>query len=171
MNKSNVYISKERIKKKVKDLADDISHDYKNKRLILIGVLKGSFIFLADLARYISIPVQIDFIQVSSYGKKAKPSQIKLKKDLEVNVSGKHVIIIDDIVDYGYTAHYLINLLHRKKAASVEICTLLDKPSRRKIIVPIKYYGFEIPDKFVVGYGLDFAERLRNLSEIKSISR
>lgn len=171
MNKSEVHISKDRIKKRVKELAEDISHDYKNKKLVMIGVLKGSFIFLADLVRYISIPIEIDFIQVSSYGKKAKPSKIELKKELEINVSGKHVIFVDDIVDYGYTVHYLINSLSNKKAASIEVCTLLDKPSRRKIIIPIKYYGFEIPDKFVVGYGLDFAERLRNLPEIKSISR
>lgn len=167
---TKVLISEQRLKKRVKQLARKISRDYKGKKLVLIGILKGAFVFMADLLREISIPVQVDFIQVSSYGASRKSSGvIKIKKDIDLPIVGKHVLLVEDIIDYGYTLDYLLRFVKAKKARSVKVCAMLDKPARRRVAVPIAYRGFEVPDKFVVGYGLDFAENSRNLPYIAAI--
>lgn len=152
------------MRRKVKALARRICRDYKGRKLVLIGILKGSFVFLADLLRQITIPVELDFIQVSSYGASTRSSGvIKIKKDVDLPIVNKHVLLVEDIIDYGYTMDYLLKFIKHKKPKSVKVCAMLDKPSRRKVEVPIAYKGFEVPDKFIVGYGLDFAEKLRNL--------
>lgn len=139
---------------------------------MLIGVLKGAFVFMADLIKEIEIPLELDFIQVSSYGaSKTSSGVIKIKKDIDLPIVGKHVLLIEDIVDYGYTLNYLLKFMRNKKPKSVRICALLDKPSRREVEVPIAYRGFEVPDTFVVGYGLDFSEKFRNSKDIRSLPR
>jgi hypoxanthine phosphoribosyltransferase len=165
-------ISKPRIQKRVAALARRISRDYRGKELVLIGVLKGGFVFLSDLIRQITIPVEIDFIQVASYGASLDSSGvIKIKKDIDLPIVGKHVLIVEDIVDYGYTMDYLLRFLKHKKPRSVKVCALLDKPSRRRISVPISYKGFTVPDKFILGYGLDFDEGYRNLPFISYLEK
>lgn len=165
-----LLISQSRLEKKVKELAEEISSDYRGKRLVLIGVLKGAFVFLSDLLRHLTIPAEIDFIQASSYGASKKSSgRIKIKKDIDLSLRGKDVVLVEDIVDCGYTLNYLLGFLKSKKAGSIKICCLLDKPSRRKVYVPIAYKGFEVPDRFMVGYGLDFAEKFRNLPYVASL--
>jgi hypoxanthine phosphoribosyltransferase len=172
MSETKILISKNRLKKRVRELAGKISRDYRGKKLVLIGVLKGSFIFLSDLVRELELPVEIDFIQVSSYGaSRVTSGVIKIKKDIDLPIVGKHILIVEDIVDFGYTLDYLLKFLAGKKAKSVKICALLDKPSRRRVRVPIAYRGFTGPDEFVVGYGLDYNEELRNLPEVRSIGR
>ncbi|MEA3494069.1 MAG: hypoxanthine phosphoribosyltransferase [Candidatus Margulisiibacteriota bacterium] len=167
---AKTLISSSKIRKRVRELGCQISRDYKGKKLVLVGILKGSVIFLADLLREIDLPVELDFIQVSSYGtSKTSSGAIKIKKDIDLPIAGKHVLIIEDIVDYGYTMDYLFKFIKSKKARSVRVCTLLNKTSRREVDVSIAYQGFEVPDKFIVGYGLDFAEKMRNLPSIKSI--
>jgi len=162
--KAKVLISARKIGRRVKELARLISKDYRGKKLVLVGILKGAFVFLADLLREISIPVEVDFIQVSSYGaSKTSSGVIKIKKDIDLPIVGKHVLLVEDIVDYGYTLDYLLRFLRSKKPRSIRICALLDKPSRREAQVPIAYRGFEVPNKFMVGFGLDFAEKARNL--------
>jgi len=145
--------------------------DYKGKKLVLIGVLKGAFVFMADLLKEISLPLELDFIQVASYGASRNSSGvIKIKKDIDLPIAGKDVLIIEDIVDFGYTLDYLLKFLKNKKPRSVRVCALLDKPSRRKVEVPLAYKGFVVPNVFVVGYGLDQAERFRNCKEVRSLS-
>jgi len=162
-----ILISKSRIQKRVAALARKISRDYKGRELVLIGILKGAFVFLSDLARQLSIPVSIDFIQVASYGASTNSSGvIKIKKDIDLPIVDKDVLIVEDIVDYGYTLDYLLRFIAHKKPRSVKICALLDKPSRRKVKVPIAYKGFTVPDRFIVGYGLDYNEKYRNLPYI-----
>lgn len=172
MNKIKILISKNRIKKKVKELARKISEDYKGKKIVLLGILKGSFVFLSDLMRELSIHTEIDFIQVSSYGaSRISSGVIKVKKDIDLPIVGKHVLIVEDIIDYGYTLDYLLKFISDKKPKSVKICVLLDKPSRRKVKVPVAYCGFKVPDEFIVGYGLDYNEDLRHLPDIRSIGQ
>ena len=167
MMSAGILISRKKINKKVEELARKISRDYKGKKLILIGVLKGSFIFLSDLIRKITIPTEVDFIQVSSYGaSKTSSGVIKIKKDIDLPIVGKEVLLVEDIVDYGYTLDYLLGFLKRKKAKSVKVCALLNKPARRKVFVPIAYKGFDVPDKFIVGFGLDYAEKQRNYPQV-----
>lgn len=162
-----VLVTKEELENKVKEMGAQISKDYKGKDLMLIGVLKGAFVFLSDLARNIDMPLEVDFMAVSSYGHSTQSSGVvKILKDLDLEIEGKDVLIVEDIIDTGLTLSYLINNLKSRGANSVKICTLLDKPERRKIDLDIKYKGFDIPDEFVVGYGIDFAEKYRNLSEI-----
>lgn len=168
--KPKTLISQKKLQKRIKELAKKISRDYKGKKLVLIGVLKGAFIFMADLVREINVPVEIDFIQVSSYGaSKTSSGVIKIKKDIDLPIVGKHVLLVEDIVDYGYTLEYLLKFIKAKKAKSVRVCAMLDKPSRREVEVPIAYKGFEVPNKFIVGCGLDFAEKYRNLPYIASL--
>ncbi len=167
-----VLISKKELDKQVEELGTRISKDYEGKELVIIGVLKGGFIFLADLARQITIPVDIDFISVSSYGDSSKSSGVvKIIKDVDINISGKHVLIVEDIIDTGLTLNHLVELLKTRGPLSVEICAALDKPSRRKAEVHVKYKGIEIPDEFVVGYGLDYAGKYRNLPEVCILSK
>ncbi len=162
-----VLISKEELDRQVEQLGSRISKDYEGKELVIIGVLKGGFIFLADLARKITIPVDLDFISVSSYGDSSKSSGVvKIIKDVDINISGKHVLIVEDIIDTGLTLNHLVELLKTRGPLSVKICAALDKPSRRKAEVHVEYKGIEIPDEFVIGYGLDYVGKYRNLPEV-----
>ena len=162
-----ILVSKEKIAEKVKELGKRISKDYENKELVLIGVLKGSFIFLADLIREITIPVDMDFIAVSSYADGTKTSGVvRLIKDMDISISEKHVLIVEDIVDTGLTLNHLKNLFNTRNPKSVKICAIFDKPSRRLEQVNIDYKGIEIPNEFVIGYGLDYTGRYRNLPDL-----
>jgi len=159
-----ILISKEELQEKVKELGKKITEDYKDKDLMIVGVLKGCVIFLSDLIREIDLPLTMDFMVVSSYGSSTKSSGVvRIIKDLEKDIAGKDVLIVEDIVDTGLTLNYLIDYLKSRNANSVKICTLLEKPDRRKAQVDLEYVGFRIPDEFVVGYGLDYAEVYRNL--------
>ncbi len=162
-----VLLSKDEIEDRVKELARAISEDYQGKELLLVGILKGAAVFLADLMRHMSIDVRIDFMAVSSYGASSKSTGVvRILKDLEQSIEGRHVLVVEDIVDTGLTLNYLLEILRARDPASVRICALLDKPSRREIEVPVDYKGFAIPDEFVVGYGLDFNEKYRHLPDI-----
>ncbi|MCL5774063.1 MAG: hypoxanthine phosphoribosyltransferase [Firmicutes bacterium] len=159
-----ILLSAEDIENRIKELAEKISSDYKGKELVLISVLKGSMFFTADLIRHISIPVILDFIAISSYGEATETSGVaRIIKDLEENIENRHILIVEDIVDTGLTLGYLMRTLKLKNPASIKVCTLLDKPVRRILEVPIDYKGFEIEDKFVVGYGLDFLGKYRHM--------
>lgn len=148
-------------------MGNQITADYPNGPLYLVAILKGAFMFLADLARAIKTPTRIEFIGISSYGKgKTSSGEVKVTKDLDVSIEGHHVLVVEDIVDSGITLNYLINVLEQRKPKSLRIATLLDKPDRRQRPVDVAYVGFQIPDEFVVGYGLDFAEDYRNLRDI-----
>ena len=163
-----VLITEEEIKEKIKLLGEKISNDYKDSdNLLLVGVLKGAVVFMADLIRHIDIPLNIDFMAVSSYGSSTESSGVvRILKDLDETVEGKDILIVEDIIDSGLTLSYMCDILRSRKPNSIKICTLLDKPSRRKIDLKVDYTGFEIPDYFVVGYGLDYAEKYRNLPDI-----
>ncbi len=159
-----ILVSEGMIQNRVRELGEQITEDYKEKDPIFISILKGGVYFLADLTRAITIPLAIDFIVVSSYGDSQETSGIvRLVKDLKEDIRHRHVIIVEDIIDTGLTIDYLLNILQARQPASIEVCALLSKPSRRKVEVPIKYMGFEIPDKFAVGYGLDYKQYHRNL--------
>ncbi len=167
--KKELILTKDEIAQRIKSLGLQISQDYKDKELILVGVLKGVFTFMADLARSLSIPVKIDFARVASYGSKTRPGKLRLTKDVELPVKGKHILIIEDIIDTGRTISYLKKKLQAKKPASVKICALVDKMERRKVPIDIDYLGFGIEKGFIVGYGLDFDERFRELPEIYTL--
>lgn len=159
-----ILLDEEQISKKIKEIGNTISRDYKGKDLILIGVLKGSIMYMANLAREIDLPCTMDFMSVSSYGNATTSSGIvKILKDLDASIEGKDVLIVEDIIDSGITLKYLQKYLRAKNPNSVEITTLLNKPERRKADIDVKYIGFEVPDYFLVGYGLDYAEKYRNL--------
>lgn len=162
-----VLIPREEISFEVRRLAQQINEDYKEKKPLLIGILKGSFIFLADLVRFLNIPAEIDFARLSSYGsKKVSAGKIELIYGLQTSVKGRDIIIVDDIVDTGLSISQFIKFIKSHKPSSIKTCALLDKPSRRKTIVRIDYVGITIPDKFVVGYGLDYNEDYRNIPDI-----
>lgn len=159
-----VLISEEKIAQKVKEIAKKITDDYKGKEIILVCILKGSYIFTADLSRNLDLPCSIEFMQVSSYGNSTENSgSIRIIKDLNVPIDGKHIILVEDIIDTGLTLKNLKNTLETRNPASVKIVAFLDKPSRRKVEINADYTGFKIEDKFVVGYGLDYAQKYRNL--------
>jgi hypoxanthine phosphoribosyltransferase len=159
-----VLISHEQIREKTKVLGRRITEDYAGKNPLLICILKGGLMFLADLMREIDLPLEIDFIAVSSYGDSTESSGVvRILMDLERNIQGRHVLIVEDIIDTGRTLTYIIENLRTRGPASVKVCTLLDKPSRRELEIPIDYVGFTILDKFVIGYGLDYGEIYRNL--------
>lgn len=163
-------ISRAEVEKRIKELAKKIESEYKDKDLICVGLLKGSVIFLSDLIKEIDIPLQIDFMNVSSYGNETTTSgNVKILKDTDLDVSGKDVLIIEDIIDTGITLEYVLGMFKAKGVSSVKVCTLLSKPERRKVEVFVDYIGFEIPDKFVVGYGLDYAQKYRNLPYIGAV--
>ena len=163
----SVVVSQAIIQKKVRELANKISEDYNGEELVLIGVLKGGFVFLADLAREITIPVAIDFISVSSYGSSSKSSGVvRILKDIDIDIFNKHLLLVEDLIDTGLTLSHLKELFRTRNPKSIKVCTILDKPSKRLIDLPVEYPGIEIPDKFVVGYGLDYAEKYRNLPEV-----
>ena len=162
-----VLLSSEEIHGKIAELGKKISADYQDKNLLLVSILKGSVVFMADLMREITIPARIDFMSVSSYGAGVKTSGVvKIMKDLDAPIEGYDLLIVEDILDSGLTLHYIMEILQSRKPKSISICTLLDKPERRKVDVTADYMGFVIPDKFVVGYGLDYAEKYRNLPYI-----
>lgn len=169
-----IMINEEEIQTKVSEIAKRITEDYKNvkEEILLVGILKGSVVFLSDLCRKIDIPVSIDFISISSYGNSTQSTgDVRVLKDLDRNIEDKHIIIVEDIIDSGYTLEYLLASIKAKKAKSVKIATLLSKPSRRVVDVPVDYIGFEIEDEFIVGYGIDYAEKYRNLPFIGVIKR
>ncbi len=163
-----VLITEKQLKEKVEQLGKKISSDYKDSNnFLMVGVLKGAVVFMSDLIRHVSLPLQIDFMAVSSYGTSTESSGVvRILKDLDESVEGKDVLIIEDIIDSGLTLSYMYNILKSRKPASIKICALLDKPSRRKVKLDVDYLGFEIPDYFVVGYGLDYAGKYRNLRDI-----
>ena len=166
-DKISVLISEKEVEERIKQLADQITKDYAGKEVHLICVLKGSIFFTCELAKRIPLPVTFDFMSVSSYGNQTESSgRVKIVKDLDEPIDGKEVIVIEDIIDSGRTLSYLMDLLNARKPASLKLCTLLDKPDRRVTDVKVDYVGFEIPDKFVVGYGLDYAQKYRNLPYI-----
>jgi len=162
-----ILASEETLEETIRRLAAQISQDYADKEVLLIGILKGAFIFLADLARHLTIPHTVDFMSLSSYGATATTSgEVRIIMDLRTFIRGKHAIIVEDIIDTGHTLLYLQQLLGARQPASLRTCVLLSKPDRRKVTVPIDYLGLEIPDDWVVGYGLDYAERYRTLPYI-----
>ena len=161
---AEILLTNEQINKKVAELGRQISDDYKDKNLLLVGILKGSVVFMSDLMKQITIPARIDFMSVSSYGAGVKSTGVvKIVKDLDIPLANYDVLIVEDILDSGLTLNYIIGILKSRNPSSVKICTLLDKPYSRRVDVKTDYHGFDIPDKFVVGYGLDFAEKYRNL--------
>ena len=162
-----VLFSEEELDRRVSEIAAEINWDYAGKEPMLISVLRGSFVFMADLIRKIEVPCTVDFMSVSSYGRGTTSSgQVQITKDLSDDIEGKDIIVVEDILDTGNSLSYLLQLLQARKPASMKLCTLLDKPSRRVKEVHVDYTGFTIPDEFVVGYGLDYAEKYRNLPYI-----
>ena len=163
-NIGEILVQSGDLEQRVRDLGGQISSDYGDKDLLLVGVLKGAVFFLADLMRAIEIPVEVDFMAVASYGSATDSSGVvRILKDLDTPIEDRHVLIVEDIVDSGLTLQYLMRNLGARNPASLDVCALLTKPERRKVELPIRYVGFEIPDRFAIGYGLDHAERYRNL--------
>ena len=159
-----ILIDEETLAARVAELGAEVSADYEGRDLLLIGVLKGAVFFMADLMRHLTVACEVDFMAISSYGDATDSSGIvRILKDLDINIEGRDVLVVEDIIDSGLTLSYLMRNLESREPASLEVCALLTKPSRREIDVRVRYVGFEIPNKFVVGYGLDFAERYRNL--------
>jgi len=159
-----VLIDESTLQARIDALGDEISSDYEGRDLLLIGVLKGAVFFMADLMRRLTVPCEIDFMAISSYGAATDSSGVvRILKDLDINIEGRHVLVVEDIIDSGLTLSYLVRTLEARSPATLEICALLTKPERREIEVDVRYVGFEIPNRFVIGYGLDFAERYRNL--------
>jgi hypoxanthine phosphoribosyltransferase len=159
-----ILVQRDDLAHRVRQLGDEISRDYEGRDLLLVCVLKGAVFFLSDLMRYLDVDCEVDFMAVSSYGSSTDSSGIvRILKDLDAPIQGREVLIVEDIVDSGLTLSYLLRTLKAREPASLEVCALLTKPERRKIELPIRYVGFEIPNRFVVGYGLDHAERFRNL--------
>ena len=161
---SEVLVEEEALRARVAELGEEISSDYEGRDLLLVGVLKGAVFFMADLMRRLTVPCEVDFMAISSYGAASDSSGVvRILKDLDIPLDGRHVLVVEDIIDSGLTLSYLMRNLESREPASLEICALLTKPSRREIDVPVRYVGFEIPNRFVIGYGLDFDERYRNL--------
>jgi hypoxanthine phosphoribosyltransferase len=159
-----VLIDEEALQARIRELGREISDDYAGRDVLLIGVLKGAVFFMADLMRQLSVTCEVDFMAISSYGGATDSSGVvRILKDLDINIDGRDVLVVEDIIDSGLTLSYLMRNLEAREPASLEICALLTKPSRREIDVPVRYVGFEIPNRFVIGYGLDFDERYRNL--------
>ncbi|MDO4975776.1 MAG: hypoxanthine phosphoribosyltransferase [Eubacteriales bacterium] len=165
--KISVLIPREKVEERIQEMAAQINKDYEGKQLHLITILKGGVFFACELAKHITVPVSLDFMQVSSYGDGTKSSGIvRIKKDLDETLEGKEVLIVEDIIDSGITLHYLMPVLEQRQPASLKLCALLSKPDRRQKEVDISYLGFNIPDEFVIGYGLDYAQKYRNLPYI-----
>lgn len=162
-----ILIPRDEIARMCRRLGEQISADYADREVILIGVLKGAYVFMADLARHLSVPCRIDFMSVSSYGSGTRTSGVvRITKDLDSDITGKHIIVVEDIVDTGLTLRHLRQLLGTRNPASIAICTAFDKPERRKVEVQVEYVGMKIPDEFIVGYGLDFDGKFRNLPDV-----
>src|SRR6266496_5375239 len=153
-------IDEDRLQERIRELGRELSEDYEGRELLLVGVLKGAVFFMADLMRSLTVPCEIDFMAISSYGAATDSSGVvRILKDLDINIEGRHVLVVADIIDSGLTLSYLMRNLEARQPASLEVCALMTKPERREIDVPVRYVGFEIPNRFVIGYGLDFAER------------
>jgi hypoxanthine phosphoribosyltransferase len=166
-----VLIDSETLSGRVAELGAEISSDYSGRDLLLIGVLKGAVFFMADLMRRLTIPCEVDFMAISSYGASTDSSGVvRILKDLDINIEGRHVLVVEDIIDSGLTLSYLMRNLESRDPETLEVCALLTKPERREIDVPVRYVGFEIPNRFVIGYGLDFGERYRNLPYVAVLS-
>jgi hypoxanthine phosphoribosyltransferase len=162
-----VLVSSHDIQEKVRELGERITGDYREDKLLLVGILRGAVVFLSDLMRHLQLPCEIDFMEVSSYGASTQSSGVvRILKDLEEDITGRHVLLVEDIIDTGLTLSYLRRALLQREPASLEICALLTKPSRRQVDLRVRYLGFEVPDEFVVGYGIDFAGAYRNLPDI-----
>jgi hypoxanthine phosphoribosyltransferase len=162
-----VLVSSHDIQEKVRELGERITGDYREDKLLLVGILRGAVVFLSDLMRHLQLPCEIDFMEVSSYGASIHSSGVvRILKDLEENITGRHVLLVEDIIDTGLTLSYLRRTLLQREPASLEICALLTKPSRRQVDLRVRYLGFEVPDEFVIGYGIDFAGAYRNLPDI-----
>lgn len=166
-----VLIPQDRLQERVSELGQEISQAYERKDLAVVAILKGSFVFAADLLRALSVMPTIDFMSISSYAGEPGSGVVRITKDLEENIAGRHVVLIEDIIDTGLTANYLLRVLRQRNPASLELCALLDKSARRIIDLPIAYSGFDIPDQFVVGYGMDYQQRYRNLPYIATLKR
>ena len=165
-----VLVSEEEVEKRIRDLGEKISKDYEGKQVHLICVLKGGVFFMCELAKRITVPVSMDFMSVSSYGDGTTSSGVvKIAKDLDESLEGKDVLVVEDIIDSGRTLSYLLEILKKRNPNSMKLCTLLDKPERRVMDVNVDYVGFNIPDEFVVGFGLDYAQKYRNLPYIGSV--
>ena len=163
-------VSAEELERRVRELGAEISRDYEGRKPVLVGVLKGAVLFIADLMRELTVPCEVDFMAVSSYGSSTDSSGVvRILKDLDSPIDGRDVLVVEDIVDSGLTLHYLLKNLRARSPASLEVCALLTKPERRRIELPIRYVGFEIPNRFVVGYGLDHAQRFRNLRYVAAL--
>jgi hypoxanthine phosphoribosyltransferase len=166
-----ILVQADELQHRIKEMAADVSRDYEGKDLLLIGVLKGAVFFLSDLMRHLDIPCEVDFMAVASYGSTTDSSGVvRILKDLDQPLEGRHVLIVEDIVDSGLTLQYLMRTLEARGPASLEVCALLTKPERRKVEMPARYVGFEIPDRFAIGYGLDYAERYRNLPYVAALT-
>ena len=165
-----VVLTSEQIQTRLKELSAEVDRDYAGRDVLLIGVLKGAFILMADLARYLTVPVEFDFMAVSSYGSATQTSGVvRILKDLDRDIAGRHVIVVEDIVDSGLTLNYLLRNLGARGPASLEVMSLLSKPDQTRVEIPLRYHGFAVPNVFVVGYGLDYAERYRNLPYVGTL--
>ena len=161
---AEILVEGDALQTRIDELGVEISRDYEGRDLLLVGVLKGAVFFMADLMRHLTVQCEVDFMAISSYGDSTDSSGVvRILKDLDINIEGRDVLVVEDIIDSGLTLSYLMRNLEAREPASLEICALLTKPERREIEVPVRYVGFEIPNRFVIGYGLDFAERYRNL--------
>jgi hypoxanthine phosphoribosyltransferase len=166
-----VLVPSEDLQRRVTELGAEISSDYEGRDLVMIGVLKGAVLFIADLMRQLTVPCEVDFMAVSSYGSATDSSGVvRILKDLEAPIEGRDVLIVEDIIDSGLTLQYLVRNLRARTPGSLEVCALLTKPARRRVELPIRYVGFEIPNRYVIGYGLDYAQRYRNLSYVAGLN-
>ena len=160
-------VTEEALQVRIRELAAQVSADYQGREMLVIGVLKGAVFFIADLLRHLTVPCELDFMAVSSYGSSTHSSGVvRILKDLDIPIAGRHVLVVEDVIDSGLTLSYLLKNLASREPASLEICTLLTKPGHRRLNIPIRYIGFDLPDAFVIGYGLDYSERWRNLPYI-----
>lgn len=167
-----VLVGPEQLERRVRELAGEISHDYEGREPLLIGVLKGAVFFLADLMRQLTVPCEVDFMAVSSYGSATDSSGVvRILKDLDASIEGRDVLVVEDIIDSGLTLHYLIRNLRARNPRSLEVCTLLDKPERRRVDLPVRYVGFEIPNRYAIGYGLDYEQKFRNLNYVAALTK
>ena len=165
-----VLVEAEDLQRRVGELAAEVSRDYEGRDLVLVGVLKGAIFFVADLMRSLEVPCELDFMAVTSYGSATDSSGVvRILKDLDGSIEGRDVLIVEDIIDSGRTLHYLLRNLNARNPKSLEVCALLTKPDRRRVDLPIKYVGFEIPNRFAIGYGLDYEQRYRNLDYVASL--
>ena len=165
-----ILVEADDLQRRVAELAAEVSRDYEGRDLVLVGVLKGAVFFVADLMRSLEVPCELDFMAVTSYGSATDSSGVvRILKDLDGSIEGRDVLIVEDIIDSGLTLHYLLRNLNAREPASLEVCSLLTKPSRRRVDLPIRYVGFEIPDQFAIGYGLDHAQRYRNLPYVAAL--